>query len=327
MLGFLFVADDALEIADDARGALREESGVGARRRGRRAGRASTTSPPPRRRRRCRPRSSTGLGIKPRFAFTPLRVALSGRRISPPLFESMEILGKESTLARIAALRAYAVMRGRRRPLRHRRHPRRHPRRVRPRAVRRRASVPAGPPARAAPGAGDGLAGRRRRPLRGVHARRGRVRRAADDARQRAARSSSAGRCWTPTRSPSGTSRSSRRSRTRGPPTRTSTRSSTSSSRRVSRSARCRTRRSRSRPPSSSGSRLLDRVPDARGRRHPRLRQARPAGVRRGVPTARHRSRAHRVRGRRARRRRRRPPARPGCSASGSTGPAGAGCR
>jgi glutamyl-tRNA synthetase len=47
-----------------------------------------------------------GLGIKPRFAFTPLRVALSGRRISPPLFESMEILGKESTLARIAALRA-----------------------------------------------------------------------------------------------------------------------------------------------------------------------------------------------------------------------------
>ena len=47
-----------------------------------------------------------GLGIKPRFAYTPLRVALTGRRVSPPLFESMEILGKESTLARIAALRA-----------------------------------------------------------------------------------------------------------------------------------------------------------------------------------------------------------------------------
>ena len=49
---------------------------------------------------------------------------------------------------------------------------------------------------------------------------------------------------------------------------------------------------------------------DARRRRHPRLRQARPAGVRRGVPTAGHRSRAHRVRGRRARRRRRRRPRR-----------------
>ncbi|MNC79067.1 Glutamate--tRNA ligase [compost metagenome] len=46
------------------------------------------------------------MGIKPRFAFTPLRVAVTGRRVSPPLFESMEILGKESALARVAALRA-----------------------------------------------------------------------------------------------------------------------------------------------------------------------------------------------------------------------------
>lgn len=46
-----------------------------------------------------------GLGIKPRFAFGPLRTAVSGARISPPLFESMEILGKRSTLARLRALR------------------------------------------------------------------------------------------------------------------------------------------------------------------------------------------------------------------------------
>jgi len=46
-----------------------------------------------------------GLGIKPKLAFGPLRTALSGQRVSPPLFESMEILGKTSTLARIAALR------------------------------------------------------------------------------------------------------------------------------------------------------------------------------------------------------------------------------
>jgi glutamyl-tRNA synthetase len=46
------------------------------------------------------------LGIKPKFAFGPLRTAVSGQRVSPPLFESMEILGKTSTLARIHALRA-----------------------------------------------------------------------------------------------------------------------------------------------------------------------------------------------------------------------------
>ncbi|MFT4147548.1 MAG: glutamate--tRNA ligase [Micrococcaceae bacterium] len=41
------------------------------------------------------------MGLKPRLAFGPFRTALSGRRISPPLFESMEILGKDSTLNRI----------------------------------------------------------------------------------------------------------------------------------------------------------------------------------------------------------------------------------
>jgi len=47
-----------------------------------------------------------GLGLKPRNAFGPLRTAVSGRRISPPLFESMEILGKDSSLARLTSLRA-----------------------------------------------------------------------------------------------------------------------------------------------------------------------------------------------------------------------------
>ncbi|HOT35022.1 MAG TPA: glutamate--tRNA ligase [Rhodoglobus sp.] len=45
-------------------------------------------------------------GMKPRTAFGPLRTAISGRRISPPLFESMELLGRESVLARITRLRA-----------------------------------------------------------------------------------------------------------------------------------------------------------------------------------------------------------------------------
>ena len=46
-----------------------------------------------------------GLEVSPRHAFGPLRVAISGRRVSPPLFESMEVLGRESTLHRLTALR------------------------------------------------------------------------------------------------------------------------------------------------------------------------------------------------------------------------------
>jgi glutamyl-tRNA synthetase len=47
-----------------------------------------------------------GLELKPRNAFGPLRTAISGKRISPPLFESMELLGKSSSLARLERLRA-----------------------------------------------------------------------------------------------------------------------------------------------------------------------------------------------------------------------------
>ena len=46
-----------------------------------------------------------GLGVKPKFAFAPLRTAVTGRRVSPPLFESMEILGRASSLSRLSSLR------------------------------------------------------------------------------------------------------------------------------------------------------------------------------------------------------------------------------
>lgn len=39
--------------------------------------------------------------LKPRIAFGPLRSAVSGRRVSPPLFESLEILGKEISIQRL----------------------------------------------------------------------------------------------------------------------------------------------------------------------------------------------------------------------------------
>jgi glutamyl-tRNA synthetase len=47
-----------------------------------------------------------GLGLKPRFAFGPVRVGITGSRVSPPLFESMELLGRRSSLTRLRALRS-----------------------------------------------------------------------------------------------------------------------------------------------------------------------------------------------------------------------------
>ena len=110
-----FVADDALEIAEDARGQLKEDAGdvldaalaalgdiddhgtgVLGTDSGWNAGSIEAA---------LRASIVDGLGIKPKFAFGPLRTAVSGARISPPLFESMEILGKTSTLARLRALR------------------------------------------------------------------------------------------------------------------------------------------------------------------------------------------------------------------------------
>ncbi|MQA61144.1 MAG: glutamate--tRNA ligase [Actinophytocola sp.] len=41
------------------------------------------------------------LGLKPRKAFAPVRVAVTGRTVSPPLYESMELLGREKSLTRL----------------------------------------------------------------------------------------------------------------------------------------------------------------------------------------------------------------------------------
>lgn len=103
-LEFLFTADDAIEIADDARAQLKgdvpaildasiaaladvepfDHDAVEA------ALRAGLVD---------------GLGLKPRVAFAPARVAVTGKRVSPPLFESLELLGREATLTRLRRLR------------------------------------------------------------------------------------------------------------------------------------------------------------------------------------------------------------------------------
>lgn len=45
------------------------------------------------------------LELKPRKAFGPVRVAVTGGLVSPPLFESLELLGPARTLARLRAVR------------------------------------------------------------------------------------------------------------------------------------------------------------------------------------------------------------------------------
>jgi len=43
------------------------------------------------------------LGLAPRQGFQPIRVAVTGSTVSPGLFESIELLGRETTLARLSA--------------------------------------------------------------------------------------------------------------------------------------------------------------------------------------------------------------------------------
>lgn len=47
-----------------------------------------------------------GLGLKPRKAFAPVRVAATGRTVSPPLYESLELLGRDRTLSRLRSSRS-----------------------------------------------------------------------------------------------------------------------------------------------------------------------------------------------------------------------------
>lgn len=105
MLAFLFVADDELQVAEDAAASLTPDapaaldaSVIALQELG--EWRAADIEAA------LRAALVEGMGLKPKVAFGPLRVAVTGRRVSPPLFESMEILGRESSLARVTALRS-----------------------------------------------------------------------------------------------------------------------------------------------------------------------------------------------------------------------------
>ncbi|SER79076.1 glutamyl-tRNA synthetase [Propionibacterium cyclohexanicum] len=102
-LDFLTVPDDAVALEDVARAQLRDNAAelLAASRQV-----IAETQPFDARHIEAglRTRLVDEMGIKPRVAFTPLRVATSGRKVSPPLFETCEILGRASVLARIDAL-------------------------------------------------------------------------------------------------------------------------------------------------------------------------------------------------------------------------------
>lgn len=104
-LQFLFTPDDEIEIAEDAGKALNEQSpqvldaAIAA---------LGAVEPwdTPSIEAALREAIVDGMAIKPKLAFGPLRVGITGSRVSPPLFESMELLGRESTLTRLKRFRA-----------------------------------------------------------------------------------------------------------------------------------------------------------------------------------------------------------------------------
>jgi glutamyl-tRNA synthetase len=105
MLGFLFVDDTALHIEPDAVAKLPENAGevldaaIGVLE-------GLDDFSPEAQQEALNAVLVDEMGIKPRFAFGPLRVAITGRLVSPPLFESMEILGQYHAVERLKRLRA-----------------------------------------------------------------------------------------------------------------------------------------------------------------------------------------------------------------------------
>ncbi|MHA7300317.1 glutamate--tRNA ligase [Pseudarthrobacter sp. MDT1-22] len=104
MLAFLFKADDAIDVADDAR------KGLPANLTEVLDAALAALEPiqdwnPEEIQTALKQALVEDLGLKPRLAFGPVRTAISGRRISPPLFESMVLLGKDSSLSRLRTFR------------------------------------------------------------------------------------------------------------------------------------------------------------------------------------------------------------------------------
>ena len=107
MLRFLFVDGDAFTIDETDRAKQLDEKGLDVVRAARDALAAipdTTEWSTPTIEGALRAALIDEMGLKPRLAFGPVRVAVTGSRISPPLFESVELLGRSRTLARLDAV-------------------------------------------------------------------------------------------------------------------------------------------------------------------------------------------------------------------------------
>jgi glutamyl-tRNA synthetase len=103
LLGFLFVPDHVFSVDESDAASLLDDNGVKVVRAAEKALADVVDWQTPAIEAALRTELVDELGLKPRDAFGPVRVAVTGRRISPPLFESIELLGRERTLARLAA--------------------------------------------------------------------------------------------------------------------------------------------------------------------------------------------------------------------------------
>jgi glutamyl-tRNA synthetase len=107
MLGFLFKTADQIVIEDDARAGLPENAAeIASAAAARLDGVSDTDFKTEHIQELLNALLIEEMQLKPRVAFGPLRTAISGRRISPPLFESMQILGKAETIARLKGFAA-----------------------------------------------------------------------------------------------------------------------------------------------------------------------------------------------------------------------------
>jgi glutamyl-tRNA synthetase len=104
MLSFLFVDDAGFRVDPDLRAAMLDDQGMA-------AVRAALDALEPLKswdtasiEAALRAALVDGLGLRPRDAFGPVRLAVTGKRVSPPLFESMELLGRERSMHRLSGI-------------------------------------------------------------------------------------------------------------------------------------------------------------------------------------------------------------------------------
>ncbi len=104
MLRFLFVTEDLFELDEADKAAVLDAAGMDALAAANTALLELTNWNREEIEAALRAKLIDEMGLKPKNAFGAVRVAVTGRRVSPPLFESLELLGKDRSMARISSV-------------------------------------------------------------------------------------------------------------------------------------------------------------------------------------------------------------------------------